>query len=135
MAGFAKLFSSIVTSSIWCEDHATLRVWIALLATADADGVVEGSIPGFANLARVTVAEMKVAIEKLSAPDPESRTPDNEGRRIEAIEGGWLVLNYAMYRKQAQAKEGSRAPYYRTYRARKRAEAFREGEREPGQEG
>ena len=30
MAGYSKLFSSIVTSSIWCEDNITLRVWIAI---------------------------------------------------------------------------------------------------------
>jgi hypothetical protein len=130
MAGWAKLFSSIVTSSVWTEDDATLRVWIAMLATADAQGVVEGSVPGFASLARVSVEQMERALEKLSAPDPYSRTPDHEGRRLEAIEGGWLVLNYAKYRLQAQAKEGSRAPYYRSYRARKRAETFRE----PGEE-
>jgi hypothetical protein len=53
MSGWTKLFSSIVTSSIWIEPNATLRVWVALLATADADGLVEGSVPGFANLARV----------------------------------------------------------------------------------
>jgi hypothetical protein len=120
VTGWTKLFSGIVTSSVWCEDHVTLRVWVAMLATADADGVVEGSVPGFANLARVTVAEMKAAITKLSSPDPDSRTPDHEGRRIEAIDGGWRVLNYKRYREKAQEKEGSRAPYYRTYRRRKR---------------
>jgi hypothetical protein len=126
MAGFAKLFSSIVTSSVWCEDHATLRVWIGLLATADAEGIVEGSIPGFASLCRVTIEEMKAALAKFSAPDPHSRTPDHEGRRIEAIQGGWRILNYLAYRQQAQAKEGSRAPYYREYRKGKREQAMRE---------
>lgn len=139
MAGFTKLFSSLVTSSVWCEDNVTLRVWIGLLACSDAEGVVEGSVPGFANVCRVTPDELRAALKKLAAPDPESRTPDNEGRRIERIEGGWLILNYAKYRKQAQAKEGSRAPYYRAYRARLRAEAFTEDqnreEREPGEEG
>ena len=126
MAGFAKLYSSILTSTIWGEDHATVRVWIAMLATADADGIVEGSVPGFARLANVTVDEMKAALERLRAPDPDSRTKEHEGRRIEDIEGGWLILNHGKYRAQAQAKEGSRAPYYREYRRRKREEAMRE---------
>lgn len=134
MAGWAKLFSSIVTSSVWTEDDATLRVWIAMLATADADGVVEGSIPGFASLARVSVEQMEGALVRLTAPDPYSRTPDHGGRRVEKIEGGWLVLNYAKYREQAQAKEGSRAPYYRAYRRRKREEEFTD-DRVPGEEG
>jgi hypothetical protein len=128
MAGYAKLFSSILTSTIWGETHTTVRVWIAMLASADADGVVEGSVPGFARVACVTREEMQEALAVLHAPDPDSRTQDHEGRRIETIEGGWLILNYAKYREQAQAKEGSRAPYYRVYRKRKREEAFSEPE-------
>jgi hypothetical protein len=123
LTGFTKLFSSIVTSSVWCEDDATVRVWIAMLATADAGGLVEGSVPGFANLARVSADQMRAAVAILSGPDPDSRTPDNEGRRIEAVEGGWLVLNYAKYRERGQESDGGRAPYFRAYRARKRAEA------------
>jgi hypothetical protein len=123
VTGWTKLFSSIVTSSVWVESHATVRVWIAMLACADADGVVEGSLPGFANIARVTVEEMRRAVETLSSPDPDSRTPDHAGRRLEAIAGGWRLLNYVAYRERGQAKEGSRAPYYRAYRARLRAEA------------
>ncbi len=125
MSGWTKLFSSIVTSSVWCEDHATVRVWIAMLATADAEGIVEGAVPGFANLARVTVDQMRAAVEKLSSPDPDSRTPDHEGHRIEVIEGGWRILNYHAYRERAQDKEGSKAPAMRRYRARRRAEKER----------
>jgi hypothetical protein len=114
--GWTKLFASLVTSSVWCEDDATVRVWIAMLATADSEGLVEGSVPGFANLARVSVDQMRAAIARLSGPDPDSRTPDHEGRRIEAAPGGWRILNYHSYRDRPQAKEGSRAPYMRAYR-------------------
>jgi len=119
MAGYSKLFSSIVTSSIWCEDDKTLRVWFAMLALTDASGTVEGSVPGFAHVARVTIPEMEHAVEILSAPDPYSRTPDNEGRRIEAIPGGWRIMNYAAYRERGQAKDGSRAGYMREYRSKR----------------
>jgi hypothetical protein len=74
---------------------------------------------------------MRQALSILLAPDPDSRTKDHDGRRIEAIEGGWLILNYLKYREVAQAQEGSRAPYLRAWRKRKREEAFRE----PGSEG
>lgn len=123
MTGYAKLFSCIVTSSIWCEDNATLRVWIAMLATKNHDGIVEGSIPGFASLARVTREEMRRAIEILSSPDPDSRTQDHDGRRIEVIPGGWRVINHDKYRNLCQSQEGSRAPYMRTYRKLKRGAA------------
>ncbi len=119
MAGFTKLFSTIVTSSIWGEDNVTLRVWITMLSQSDANGVVGGSIPGFAHLARVTIPEMESALERLSAPDPYSRTPDQEGRRIESVPGGWRILNYLAYRERCQAKDGSRADYMRKYRAKR----------------
>lgn len=97
--GYTKLFSSIVTSTIWCEDYPTRLVWVAMLAMADARGKVDGSIPGFARIANVTCAEMEKAIATFLSPDPHSRTPDHDGRRIEIVPGGWLILNYAAYRE------------------------------------
>ena len=116
------MFSSIVTSSIWNESDSTRIVWITMLAMADADGIVEGTASGFAPLARVSIEQMEAAIETLSSPDRHSRTKDNEGRRIEIIEGGWKLLNYKLHRQKAQDSEGSRAPAMRAYRARKRQE-------------
>lgn len=129
MAGFAKVFETIVTSTIWCEPDHILRVWIAMLVRSDPNGVVEGSIPGFAHLARVSDEQMRSALDVLSAPDPNSRTKEHEGRRIEAIEGGWLILNYEKYRQKGTGKDAGRAPYMRAYRARKRAEAFKDGDK------
>jgi hypothetical protein len=120
MAGYSKLFSCLTTSTIWCQDHPTRIVWITMLATCDSDGFVEGSIPGFANLARVTISEMEHALEILKGPDPYSRTQANEGRRIEDVPGGWRILNYADYRNRGQSQEGSRAPYMRSRRAAKK---------------
>ena len=121
MAGYAKLSASIVTSSVWCEDDKTFRTWIALLAMADANGHVDGSVPGLARLLNFTIPETEHCLERLSAPDPYSRTPDHEGRRVVAEAGGWFVVNYTLYRGQGQAKDGSRAEYFRAYRKRRSA--------------
>lgn len=98
MNGYTKLFSSIVTSTIWREDLATKVVWVTLLALSDSSGVVEGSVPGLAHIAGVTLEECEMSLSKLSQPDKYSRTPDHEGCRIEAIDGGWFILNRAKYR-------------------------------------
>lgn len=119
MSGFTKLFSSITTSSLWCQDHVVLRVWIAMLAGCDSNGVVEGSIPGLAHLCMITPDEMVRVLGILSAPDEFSRTKDHEGRRIQVVDGGWQILNYKSYRERCQAKGGSRAPYMRERRAEK----------------
>lgn len=123
MAGYSKLFSDIVTSSVWVIDNATLRVWIAMLATCDASGFVPGAIPGFASLARVSIPEMEQAVQILAGPDPYSRNKANEGRRIAETRGGWLILNYPEYRNRKQCKDGSRAEYERNRRAGKKGDA------------
>jgi hypothetical protein len=100
---YTKLASSIITSTIWSESHQTLRVWITMLALADRNGEVEGTIPGLAGIAKVTVAECEDALATFLSPDPYSRTKACEGRRIEIIEGGWSLINHAEYRNIAEA--------------------------------
>ena len=121
--GYSKLYSGILTSSIWCEPDHVLRVWIAMLAHCDAGGYVPGSIPGFASMARVGIPEMRESIKILSSPDPDSRNPDNEGRRIKTIDGGWQILNYPIYRGMNQDKPGSNARPMREMRLRKKSNA------------
>lgn len=117
--GYAKLSSSITTSSIWCEDDRTFKLWIGMLANADAKGHVDGSIPGLARMLGCSVLEAEESLVKLMAPDPYSRTPDQDGRRLIQEPGGWFVVNYGLYRNQGQAKDGSRAEYFRNYRKKK----------------
>lgn len=89
MHGYTKLFQSILASSIWCEDDKTRIVWITMLALADQFGVVEASVGGLADLSRVSKEDCQKAIEKFLAPDPDSRSMEYDGRRIERVEGGW----------------------------------------------
>lgn len=110
---FTKLFSSITESTVWCEPLATRIVWITMLAMADRQGRVFASIPGLANRARVEVEEAEQAILRFLEPDRYSRTPDHEGRRIEPIDGGWRLLNYAKYREMRD--EEARREYQREW--------------------
>ena len=96
--GFTKLDSGIVDSSIWSEPNATRVVWITMLAKSDQNGYVACSYPGLLRASNVTKEEFEIAIEALESPDKYSRTQDFEGRRIEKIEGGWLILNHEKYR-------------------------------------
>lgn len=115
MNSWTKLFSSIVTSTIWQESLATKVVWITLLALKDKQGRVEGSIPGLAHLAGVSIADCRDAISTLMRKDPDSRSKEHEGRRIEEIDGGWIVLNHFKYRDE-------KSDYRREYNRQKQAE-------------
>ena len=119
MSGYTKLFNSILASTIWRADDKTRLVWITLLAMADKYGVAEGSIPGLADFARVSVPACRRALEALSAPDPDSRSQAQGGSRIEAVEGGWRLVNYPKYRAQLSADE--RREYLRLHKQRQRA--------------
>ena len=120
---YTKLFNSIVTSTIWTEDDRTRIVWITMLAIADKNGEVQASVPGLARLAGVPVEDCRKAITRFLSPDLDSRTKDDEGRRIEIIEGGWSLLNFRKYREMAsredmQASEAERKARYRAKLAR-----------------
>lgn len=98
--GFTKLFNSIITSSIWSETDKVRIMWITFLASSDANGFVTGSIPGMAAMARMSLQEAEQSIKSLTKPDPYSRTKEQEGRRLLECEGGWIIVNYAKYRKR-----------------------------------
>jgi hypothetical protein len=120
MPNYTKLFNSIVTSTIWTEDDKTRILWITMLALADQNGEVHASIPGLARLAGIDMESTEKAIECFLSPDPYSRTPDNEGRRIAKIDGGWELLNHAKYRKMASKEDSKAATAERVRRHRHR---------------
>lgn len=126
--GFTKLFHSITTSTVWMQPDNVRIVWITMLALADKDGVVFASVPGLAHVARVELAATEAALKVLSDPDPYSRTPDSDGRRIEAVDGGWRIINHAKYRNTRDFED--RKEYER---ARKKAQ--RDKSKSPGQSG
>ena len=104
MSGFTKLVPEIIQSSIWNESSDVRVVWITMLATKDENGYVRGDAKTIARLANVPLAAAEEALKRFQEPDPSSHTPDNEGRRIEAMPGGWLVLNHDKYRLNDDVK-------------------------------
>jgi hypothetical protein len=100
---YAKLDSGIVESSIWSEPCATRVVWVTFLAKKDHTGKVAGSRSGMIRACNVSPDEFDAAVSCLESPDKDSRTMANEGRRIARVEGGWMVLNHALYRDKTHS--------------------------------
>ena len=117
--GFTKLFSEIITSSIWSEDDKTRIMWITILALADQHGHVKAALPGLAAMARMSIEDSQKATQKLEAPDDFSRTTDHEGRRIEKVDGGWFVLNHGKFRDRERAEK--RREYMKNLMAERRS--------------
>lgn len=116
---YSKLFTKILDSSIWLESHATRIVWITLLAAMDEDGMCQfASIVNLARRAIVTPEEAHQAVSILEAPDLYSSDPDNEGRRLERVPGGWIVLNAVKYKEIVSGHESRRLGRERAQRYR-----------------
>jgi len=98
--GYTPLASSIVLSSVWSQSHETVRVWIAMLALMDRSCHVAGTVPGMAHLCYLTPEQFMVCEKILLSPEPENPTKTDDGRRIERIDGGWLVLNGKKWRQK-----------------------------------
>jgi hypothetical protein len=114
MAGFTKLVPEIIQSSIWNESSDVRIVWITMLAIKDENGYVRGDALTLARMANVNVNSVNEALNTFQNPDPSSHTPDNDGKRIEAAPGGWIVLNHHLYRT------GDRNEYFRDYMRKRR---------------
>jgi len=119
--GFTKLWSEIVTSSIWSADDKVRILWVTMLALSDSTGFVAGSVPGLADVSRMTLEDCERALAVLTEPDPYSRSEEFGGRRLDKIDGGWLILNYGKWREKRDPEE--RREYMREYMRRRRANA------------
>lgn len=98
MNTWAPLFSKIVDSSLWCEPDYVVKVFITMLAKKDADHIVRGNAFNIASWSRKTEKEVLEALRILSSPDKRRLEPQPfDGRRIERVDDGWLVLNGQAY--------------------------------------
>lgn len=79
-------------------------------------GMVQAAGVGIAARANISADAGLSALEKLSQPDLDSRTPEHDGRRMVRVTGGYLVLNFMRYRD-------------RDYGAKDRMRRYRERQR------
>ena len=98
---YAKLFTSIYQGTLRGDTHG-LVVFTNLLAHADADGWVDIHPKVIAEEVGLSIEQVRTALSALESPDPESRSPEEEGRRIvrldEHRDWGWRIVNHAKYR-------------------------------------
>jgi hypothetical protein len=98
---YVKLFTSIYQGTLRGRPHGLL-VFTNLLAHADVHGIVDIHPNAIADEVGLSVEQVKTALLELESVDPESRSPENEGRRIVRMDGhrawGWQIVNYGKYR-------------------------------------
>lgn len=118
---FVVIDAEILSSSIWSESATTKLVWLTLLILCDTDGYVGAALPGIAHAAGVTREECEEALAILQQPDPDSRTQSHDGRRLERVERGWLVLNFREHLDRLSRERAKSRDRVRKHRARRNA--------------
>jgi hypothetical protein len=103
MNTWAPLWSGIVDSSLWEEDGDVVKVFMTILATKDSDHICR--LDAYRIGRKCNIDELKILdiLKLLASPDKRRKIKQEfEGRRIKAVEDGWMVLNGAKYRQMVQ---------------------------------
>jgi hypothetical protein len=108
MTGFTKLFPTMWAGSLYGRFEAS-AVFMVLLSLSNRQGVVDMTPEAIAGQTGWPIDTIKKGLAELAAPDPRSRTPDCEGRRITPLDDhrdwGWRITNYAKYREAMRSFE------------------------------
>ena len=115
---YGKLFSQMYDGTL-----ATKGPWQALITfqqliiLADKHGVVDMTPEAIARRTTIPLKIIQDGITRLLEADPDSRSPNEEGRRITQLSDsrtwGWQIVNYEHYRNLRSTDE--RREYHRQY--------------------
>lgn len=119
---YGRIFESIFDSSIMEEGVHVRYLWHCILVLCNQDGVVDLTREALARRVNIPLTQVNEALECFMAPDPSSRSPLEEGRRLVPIREtnwGWRVVNFEGYRGVRNPTD--RKTYMREYMRGRRA--------------
>ena len=126
---FVKLFTQILDSSI-ADDRRLRHFFTDLLLCADCKGFIIMTPSAIARRIGATLEEVQWGIEELQKPDHNSKTKNDQGRRIEPLGEagyGWRIINYEMYRALKDADQMRETTRNRVARYRQKKENVTHG--------
>ena len=98
---YAKLFASLYQGTLRGQTDEIL-VFTNLLAHCDSTGCVDKHPKAISEETGLSISRVQDALFFLESPDPESRSPEEEGRRIIRLDEhrswGWRIVNHGKYR-------------------------------------
>lgn len=119
---FTKVFRSIYDGTL-ADNWQALVTFQQMLILADENGVVDMTPSAMSRTTGIPLEILRAGIEALERPDPCSRTPDMEGRRIARLdehrEWGWFLVNHRKYRALQSREEKREADRVRMAAKRK----------------
>lgn len=120
---YGKTFQSLWLGSMRGKPELQL-VFIYMFCNCDRDGVIDCIPQVIADATGLEDKQVVDAICELESADPDSRTAENEGRRIEQIDAnrtwGWRIINHAKYLREGSEEHRKEKSAERQKRHRER---------------
>lgn len=121
---YGKLFAQMYDGTLGSRGPwQALVTFQQLIILADKTGIVDMTAEAIARRTTVPLDIVELGLSELSKPDEASRSPDEQGRRIVALDParpwGWRIVNYAKYRQLRN--EDERREYHQRYWMEKRS--------------
>jgi len=115
---YGKIFQTMYDGTLCTKGPwEALVTFQQMIVLSDKEGVVDMTAESIARRTTIPLEVIEKGIEALEKPDPHSRTPDEDGRRIVRLSDhrpwGWRIVNHAHYRKIRSGDE--RREYMRSY--------------------
>jgi hypothetical protein len=105
---YGKVFDSIYDGTLYGHWEAIVTLQ-QLVVLADADGIIDMTPQAICARTSIPMNILELGLKKLAEPDPYSRTPGEEGRRIVCIDEhrpwGWQLVNYLKYKHLKDSDE------------------------------
>ena len=109
---YGKVFESMYDGSLH-EDYKSMIVFMHMIVLANEDGVIDMTPKAMSARTGTPIEYFDHAIPNLESPDKESRSPDEDGRRILRLDNhrtwGWEIVNYMKYRNMATREDKKKA--------------------------
>lgn len=98
---YGKIFAQMYDGTL-VTNWKALVTFQQMIVLCGPDGVIDITPQALSARTSIPLDIIKEGIAALERPDPGSRTPDQEGRRIERLDAhrdwGWVIVNYRKYR-------------------------------------
>lgn len=98
---YGKLFSSMYDGTLYGHWQAIVA-FQQMIVLCDADGLIDMTPQAIAARTSIPLEIIQEGIKILEQPDPYTRTPGEDGRRIVCLDThrpwGWRIINYHVYR-------------------------------------
>jgi len=108
--GYTPVFGTVFTGTLHGRWPDT-GLWLCLLALSNKRGEIDCTPHYIASVTGLPVADVVACINRFLEPDPHSRTPAEQGRRLIPLNGerdwGWRIVNHEVYREKARLQAKS----------------------------